>query len=654
MRTTNAITSFIFCFCFVLVVSAREYRVQSPNGLLSVQVQVDKNISWSAFYKSKPVLEKCPVSLTLISGQVLGDNPKLRKNETKAIRQQLIPEVPRRKAVIEDYCNELTLNMKGGYSISFRAYDYGMAYRFGTEFPATIEIGSEQMELNFAGNARCWFPEENSMLSHNERNYLKENIQQINASRFCSLPVLFQDAAGINVLFSEADLCDYPCMFLAGSGTNTLKATFPKRVLDISIPDKGGDRDEIIAKEAAGIAVTKGTRSYPWRLFYITDQVADLMEHDLVFQLSRPSVLEASAWIKPGKVAWDWWNANNIYGVDFKAGINTATYKYYIDFAAKYGLEYIVLDEGWSKTTTNVLESNPEIDIPELVRYGKEKRVDIILWMLWKPLDKDLGAILDQCRNWGIRGIKVDFMQRSDQYMVNYYERVAKEAARRQLLVDFHGAFKPSGLFRTYPNVISNEGVKGLENSKWSKDITPEHNVTLPFTRMVAGPMDYTPGAMDNAQPKDFFPRFDRPMSMGTRCHQLAMYVVYESPLQMLADCPSNYYREKECTEFIAGIPTTWDDTKLLTGKVGEYIAIARKKGNTWYIGAMTNGLGREMELNLSFLSEGSHKAIMMQDGINAAMNAIDYKKVNTTVNSNSKLQVKLAPGGGWAAIIAN
>ena len=654
MKTISAISCFIFCICFAQVVTAKDYHLQSPNGLLSVQVQVDKNISWSAFYKSKPVLEKCPVSLTLLSGQVLGNNPKLRKSETKAIHQQLIPEVPRRKAVIEDYCNELTLKMKGSYSITFRAYDYGMAYRFGTEFPATIEIGSEQMELNFAGNARCWFPEENSMLSHNERIYLKENIQQINASRFCSLPVLFQDAAGINVLFSEADLYDYPCMFLAGSGTNTLKATFPKRVLDISIPDKGSDRDEIIVKEAAGIALTKGTRSYPWRLFYVTDQVADLMEHDLVFQLSRPSVLESSAWIKPGKVAWDWWNANNIYGVDFKAGINTATYKYYIDFAARYGLEYIVLDEGWSKTTTNVMESNPEIDIPELVRYGKEKKVDIILWMLWKPLDKDLDAILDQCKNWGIKGIKVDFMQRSDQYMVNYYERVAKETAKRQLLVDFHGAFKPSGLFRTYPNVISNEGVKGLENNKWSKDITPEHNVTLPFTRMVAGPMDYTPGAMDNAQPKDFFPRFDRPMSMGTRCHQLAMYVVYESPLQMLADCPSNYYRENECTEFIAGIPTTWDDTKLLTGKVGEYIAIARKKGNTWYIGAMTNGLEREMELNLSFLSEGSHKAVMMQDGINAGMNAIDYKKVNTTVNSNSKLQVKLAPGGGWAAIITN
>jgi alpha-glucosidase len=506
--------------------------------------------------------------------------------------------------------------------------------------------------MNFSQDVTSYFPEEESFISHNERHYVKEKAKDISSSHFCSLPVLFQDPTGVNILFTEADLYDYPCMFLFGSGQNTLKAGFPKQVLDITVPE-GADRSEIISKEADCIATVAGTRNFPWRLFYITEKLGDMIENDLVYQLSRPLVLDNTKWIKPGKVSWDWWNANNIYGVDFKAGINTDTYKYYIDFASKFGLQYIILDEGWSKTTTNVLESNSDINIEELVGYGKEKGVGVILWMLWKPLDKDMGNILDQFSKWGVKGIKVDFMQRSDQYMVNYYERVAKEAAKRHLLVDFHGAFKPSGLHRAYPNVLSYEGVKGMENDKWSKEVTPEHDVTLPFTRMVAGPMDFTPGAMLNAQPKDFYPCFDRPMSMGTRCHQIAMYMVYESPLQMMADSPSNYYKESESAEFISRIPTTWDETKVLDAKVGEYIVIARKNGNKWYIGAMTNETEREFQIDLSFLSKGEHQAEIMQDGVNAYKNAVDYKKVKTTFNSKDKVKINLAPGGGWAAIVS-
>lgn len=497
-----------------------------------------------------------------------------------------------------------------------------------------------------------WFPEEESMLSHNERLYLEDPLKSIDNNRFCSLPILFESTSGTNVLFTEADLFDYPCMFLYGTGANSMQAGFPKNVLEVQIPETGGDRDEIISREAAHIAKTAGARNFPWRVCYITNNHADLFEHDLVYQLSRPSELQNTKWIKPGKVAWDWWNANNIFGVDFKSGINTETYKYYIDFASKYGLEYIILDEGWSKTTTNVKETAPDIDIKELVRYGNEKNVGVILWLLWKPLDQDLEGILDLYRSWGIKGIKVDFMQRSDQYMVNYYERVAKEAAKRELLVDFHGAFKPSGLQRACPNFITNEGLKGMENCKWANYMTPSHNVTLPFIRMVAGPMDYTPGAMDNAQPENFCARFERPMSIGTRCHQLAMYVVYESPLQMLSDSPSNYYREKESTEFISRIPTTWDDTRFLAGKTGEYIALARKKGNTWYIGVMNNEKARQMALDLSFLGEGSYTVEIMQDGLNADRNAEDYKRVVKTIAPNGKITINLASGGGWTAIL--
>lgn len=653
MKITKQISVLLLNLCLTMLAYGEDYKLKSPNGNISLKVNTDENMKWSVFLKDKPVMENCPLSITLSSGEVLGLNPKVIKSEIKEINRQLFPEIPRKKSIIHDKYNELVLYLKNNYSVTFRAYDYGIAYQFGTSFKKDIKIKSEQLEMNFSEDITSWFPEEKSFNSHNECLYLKEKVKDINPSRFCSLPILFQNPSGVHVLFTEADLVDYPCMFLFGSSKNTMNAGFPKYVMDISIPEHDGDRDEIIFKEADYLAKTAGTRTFPWRLFYITEHVADIIENDLVYQLSCPSTLSDTKWIKPGKVAWDWWNANNIYGINFKAGINTETYKYYIDFASKYGLQYIILDEGWSKTTTNVLETNSNIDMKELVRYGKEKNVGIILWLLWKPLEKDMETILDQYQTWGIKGIKVDFMQRSDQYMVNYYERVAIETAKRKLLVDFHGTFKPSGLHRAYPNVISYEGVKGLENNKWSKDITPEHDVTLPFVRMAAGPMDYTPGAMDNAQPKDFFPRFDRPMSMGTRCHQIAMYVVYESPLQMLADSPSNYYKENECTEFIAQIPTTWDDTKVLAAKVGEYIVIARKKDNKWYVGAMTNGSERKFDIDFSFLTKGKHTAEIMQDGVNAYQNAIDYKKVNTIVDSNTKLQIKLVPGGGWTAIVS-
>ncbi len=378
----------------------------------------------------------------------------------------------------------------------------------------------------------------------------------------------------------------------------------------------------------------------------------DLLTNDLVYQLSRPTQLEQTDWIKPGKVAWDWWNANNIYGVDFESGIDNRTYKYYIDFASEYGLEYIILDEGWTFSTTNTLKCNPDIDVEELVAYGKEKGVGIILWTLWGPLDEHLTEALDLYREWGVKGIKVDFMQRSDQYMVNFYERVAKEAGARELLVDYHGAFKPAGLRRAYPNVINYEGVKGMENVKWSSDITPLHDLTIPFIRMAAGPMDFTPGAMDNAHEVNYMARFDRPMSMGTRCHQLAMYVVYTSPLQMLCDNPSNYYRERESAQFISEIPTTWDETRVLEAEVADHVVVARRNGENWYIGAMSADLAREFELDLSFLGDGEFEAVIMEDGPNARKMAQDYVRKFALLSKGESLKIRMVEGGGWAAIL--
>ncbi|MCF8364593.1 MAG: glycoside hydrolase family 97 catalytic domain-containing protein, partial [Bacteroidales bacterium] len=356
-------------------------------------------------------------------------------------------------------------------------------------------------------------------------------------------------------------------------------------------------------------------------------------------------------WIKPGKVAWDWFNALNIYGVDFESGLNTDTYKYYIDFASKFEIPYIILDEGWSDTE-DLFSVNPDIDLPGLFSYAESKNVGIILWVVWNTLDRQLAEALEKFEAWGVKGIKVDFMQRDDQIMVNYYEKIAVEAANHHLIVDFHGSYKPTGLCRTYPNVITREGVHGLENNKWAESVTPEHNVTLPFTRMLAGPMDYTPGAMINCTEKQFKPIFSRPMSQGTRCHQLAMYVIYESPLQMLADSPSNYYKEPETMKFLKQIPVTWDETKVLDAKIGDYIIIARQKNNKWYLGAMTDWIPRDFEIDLSFLDDGEKQITIWKDGVNADKNPLDLKTVKSTVVKNEKIKIQLASGGGWVAVI--
>jgi alpha-glucosidase len=437
-------------------------------------------------------------------------------------------------------------------------------------------------------------------------------------------------------------------LYLRGNSNESLYGKFPAYAL----ADKAkNDRDVPVTKRADFIAKTKGQRSFPWRLLIVAEKDGDLIESQMVYKLAKPLQLDDTSWIKPGKVAWDWYNYNNIYGVDFRAGVNTETYKYYIDFAAKYGIEYIILDEGWYVLgdLMNIVE---DMDMEELFRYAKSKNVGIIPWVIWKTLDDQLEEAMDQFEKWGAKGLKVDFMQRDDQWMVNYYHKITKETAKRHMLVDFHGSYKPTGLGRAYPNHITREGVRGLENCKWGDAANPEYNVTIPFIRMVAGPMDFTPGAMVNAQKDNFKPIFNRPMSLGTRCHQLAMYVVYESPLQMLADSPSNYLREPECMEFLAKVPTVWDETKVLDAKVADYVLVARKNGDEWYVGAMTDWTARELTVDFSFLGPGRHTIDIYKDGINADRIGNDYKKETKKISARDKMKIKLAPGGGWAAII--
>ncbi len=633
----------------------KTYSVVSPDNKLKIEIQIGESINWLVSYDGKMLIDKAQIAMTVTeNGKMhhLGKNARVIRKKIDALSEVLEPVVANKSAKITDNCNVLSITFRGNYSLHFRAYNNGAAYAFETNFRNRIQVADELLQINFSGDYLSYFPEEENLMSHYERQYKHLKISEISNKQFCSLPVLFQSDEEMYISVSEADLYDYPCLFLKGE-SNGLRSMFPKVPLELEAAKQGSDRNEVIVKEADYIAETNGKRTFPWRVFTIVDAPGKLIESDLIYQLSLPLQLEDARWITPGKVAWDWWNALNIYNVDFRAGINNQTYKYYIDFASKYGLEYIILDEGWSKTTTNIMECKPEINVEELVKYGEKKDVGVILWVLWKPLDKNLEAVLQLYENWGVKGIKVDFMARADQKMVNYYQRVAQEAAKRKLLVDFHGAFKPSGLRRAFPNVITYEGVLGLEVCKWSNTVTPEHTTTLPFTRMTAGPMDFTPGAMRNAQKENFKSIFTRPMSQGTRCHQVAMYVVYESPLQMLSDNPTNYYDEAETTEFIAKIPTVWDETVALDCKVSEYVSVARKKDNVWYVGVLNNSKPKELEIDVSFLEAAkSYKAEIMQDGINADRCAEDYKKIIKTVKKGDKIKIKLAPGGGWAAIL--
>jgi alpha-glucosidase len=650
MRKLLLLTIFATALC---VLQAREYKVVSPDKKIELTVNIDDEISWSATYDGKTAVENAVIAMQMTSRN-LGESARISRTSSRVIDQIVEPVVPHKFSKINEQANELTIRFRDNFNLVFRAYNDGIAYRFVDTGKHDTEVFHERMDLNFPTGTISYFPEEESIYSHNERFFLKKDLLELGENDFCSMPLLFKTNKGINVLFNETAVHDYPRMFMKGGEGTLMQTQFPKYVLEaVANVNDSPDRNEIITKEANYIAKVEGSRDYPWRVFIIGESDAVLVESKLNFLLAEPNVIENPKWIKPGKVAWDWYNANNIYGVDFESGLNTETYKYYIDFASENGIEYVILDEGWTKSTTEILDYNPDIDVPWLIEYANSKNVDIILWVLWKPLDENTVEILELYKKWGAAGIKVDFMQRSDQYMVSSYERIAREAARLEMLVNYHGAFPPAGLHRKYPNLINYEAVKGSENNKWSDEINPPHNVTIPYTRMAAGPMDYTPGAMINARAANFHISHERPMSLGTRCHQVAMYVIYEAPMQMMCESPSTYRREQETVDFITQIPTVWDETIFIDGKVGEYIVLARRYKDKWYVGAMTDWSARDYELDLSFLPAGEYAMELMRDGVNAHRFAPDYKYEKNEVSSTSKVNISMAPGGGWAAIIS-
>ena len=637
----------------------RHFELASPDGHLRLGVDAGPQITYTLDRDGVSVMAPSGLSVQLADGTAYDGSVRFEKALRRSVDDSFATPVYKR-ATVRDHFNELTLRYKT-FDLVFRAYDAGVAWRFVSRAKAGFTVRDEQAEFRFAEDVEATVPyvrhdsQADPYLNSFETYY---QIHPLSAWKddIALLPTSFAMRNGWRVNITESDLLDYPGMYLKHLGGTVLGGAYPPYPKEVV---QGGhnrlqgivrSKEDFIAKQPAGAAL-------PWRIVAVATSDVRLLDSDLAYVLGRPAAGTDWSWVKPGKVAWDWWNDWNLYGVDFRAGINTQTYKYYIDFAAAHGIEYVILDEGWAvNLQADLFQVVPEIDLPEIVDYAGSKGVGIILWAGYWAMNRDIEGICKHYSEMGVKGFKVDFMNRDDQQMVQFFTRVAETAARYHLLVDFHGAFKPAGLQRPYPNVINHEGVNGLEQMKWAAAGTDQvtYDVQIPFIRMFAGPLDYTQGAMRNATRGNYRPVNSEPMSQGTRCRQLAEYVIFEAPLTMLCDSPSNYLAEPECLQWMAEVPTVWDETVALAGRVGDYAAIARRKGDTWYVGAMTDWEARELEIDLrAFLPAGRYEVEVFRDGPNADRAARDYVRQTQTVTVAAErhiLPVRMAPGGGWTA----
>lgn len=664
MNTKSLILCILLILSSNITRSQKTYNLESPQKNINITVTADKDfIKYSVKHGNTVIIKNSPISMELSDGKVLGASPIVKSYKNESVNEKIKSPFYKKESVENNY-NELTVNLKGNYSIQFRAFDDGIAYRFCTKFPKPITIVKENITYNFDEDYTAYIPYVNpskgpgdniskQFFNSFENTYTISPISGMKNDKLAFLPILISLKDNKKIVITEANLEDYPGTYLTKNKTNKnsivgLHAKYPKT------EKQGGynNLQYIVEEREDYIANVEGTRNFPWRCMIISEEDKELTNNDMIYKLSEPSRIEDESWIVPGKVAWEWWNAWNIKDVDFESGINNETYKHYIDFASEYGIEYVILDEGWAvNKEADLFDVIPEIDIIDLVEYADLKGVGIILWAGYVAIDRDMEEICKYYSEIGVKGFKVDFIDRDDQKAVNFYYKMAETAAKYHLIVDFHGAYKPTGLNRTFPNVLNFEGVYGLENVKWNQNLDlVTYETMIPFIRMLAGPIDYTQGAMRNANRDNYRAVWTEPMSQGTRCRQLAEYVIFESPLNMMCDSPSNYKDEEECAKFITEIPTVWDETVALDGKVGEYVVIARRSGDRWYIGGISNWEEREIEIDLSVLNLKHQQAIEFRDGVNANKIAEDYVKGNINI-TDGVYNAQIKKGGGFVLI---
>lgn len=637
----------LFFTLFILITSDisanRILDLESPDKKLKVRIDIKDKIYYSIYAESEVLLQENTLSLTL-KDEVLGITPKLISHKYNQTDETITPLIPMKFSSVQNKYNAIILKFKGNYSVEFRAFDDGIAYRFITNKKGDLEVLNEDFTINFPNE---YYLHLQQMWGDNFNSPYEEPYEHMSSKDFNSsskkslLPLLIDTKNRYKILISESDQLDYPVMLIKGTN-NGMSGAFAKYPTDEKM-NKG---------EENYIAKTIGNRNFPWRYFLITKDDKQIPENTMTLKLAPESKLANTSWIEAGQTVWDWWNYAMPYGVDFVAGRNQATYKYFIDFAAENNIPYSLIDDGWVKSGDNPFETNPNVNMKELMEYAKQKGVKIILWLHWRSAEAHLDTLFKTYREWGVAGVKVDFMERNDQWMVNFYERVAKEAAANKMIVLFHGSFKPAGMEYAYPNILSYEGVRGLE---WKKECTADNSIYLPFMRNAVGAMDYTPGAMVSMQPEYYITSDYNPSAVGTRASQLAHFVLFESGIQMLADNPTRYNQEKECFDFIKQVPVVWDETRVLAAKVGEYIVTAKRKGNKWFIGAMVNSKDekRVFDINLDFLTEGKeYQMTSFEDGPNAKYLAMDYKKKEEKVVKGKIINVMMTKNGGWAAIL--
>ena len=631
----------------------KKYVLSSPDGTLKVEISAGNELAYQVMHGNDTILSHSNIGLVLENGTIVGKTPRITGERRRKIKDNIESPFYRFKEFVATG-NELDLKLKGGFGIIFRAYNEGVAYRFYTTQSSDIIIKEEQAEFNFKEDYTAYLPYTTNDKKPMAMAY--QNVYDITPlskaqPKLAFLPVTV-DCSSVKLTLLESDLEAYPGVFVQSQqGKYGLKGVFaPYPAKTDFYPWR---KQEYVTETTDFISRSRGSRSYPWRVLAITEKDTDMPVNNLVYALASPNRIGDTSWIKTGKVAWDWWNDWNLKGVPFKAGINMDTYKYYIDFASRNGLEFIVLDEGWyAPKSGDMLTVIPELDLPELIAYGKSKGVEIVLWTVFNVLDSQLEAACKKYADMGIKGFKVDFLDRDDQTAVEMVYRIAEMTARYKLTLDLHGIYKPTGINRTYPHIINFESVFGMEEVKWTdiKNNMPLYDVTFPYIRMMAGPVDYTPGAMRNATKADWRAMYYTPASMGTRCHQLAAYIVHDSPFTMLCDAPTNYLNEQECVDFIASLPVEVDSTFIASGELGKYIVTVRKKDVNWYIGGMTNWDERDVQLDFSFLPEGmSYTAVLFKDGVNANKQAEDYRKETIRIDKDSRLTLHLASGGGFA-----
>ncbi len=647
-------------------VAAKDYTVGSPDGKIAVEVRSDEGVSLEIRYQGRSLVMVPSLQLVYKDG---GTSEKTATTGATGVRRTATTGViksVKRSVVREEFDapfyrqkhlsmegRQLDMRLQGGFGLQLRVYNEGVAYRFYTSRKGETVILQEEETYEFPADSKAWLAYSTNMenpFAMAFQNTYHETVLSEARQQPAFLPATIQvgRSDSVKVTLLESDLRSYPGMFVQTEG-NRLKATFapyPKKM------DYYRWRSmSYVSQTEDYIARTSGPRTYPWRILAITTDDTQMPVNNLVYTLATPNQLGDTSWLKPGKVAWDWWHDWNLRGVDFVAGINTHTYLYYIDFAAKYGLPYVVLDEGWYDSSKgDIMNPIPAIDLQKIIDHGREKGVDIVLWTVFNVLDKHLQEACEKYARMGIKGFKIDFLDRNDQTAVEMAERLAKTCAEHRLFVDYHGFYAPTGMSRTYPNILNYEGVFGMEEVRWAKKTTdmPRYDVTFPFIRMMAGQVDFTPGAMHNGTRENWVVCYQNPVSMGTRCHQAACYVVHDSPFTMLCDAPTTYEQEPRYTQFISQIPDEWDETRVLQGRLGEYIVTARRKGDLWYVGGQTNWDERTINLPLSFLHSGDYFVTMLTDGINAHHNAQDYR-INREVHQSAEtLQIHMASGGGF------